>query len=147
MGSVIDYIDCPRCGQPDCVDDFYYKTGEEYIFCQKCGYQRIFRYKRDEEGKYLRQDAAKGFTFDNLIGEEIHIEEPYGAFRVESTQGGAECGTLETEEQYQEFVSHIVSFINQPNTIQEATVSRFVDGEIKEEVVYKKESEPEPVNT
>ena len=38
MGSVIDYIECPHCGQEAYID-FYYKTGEEYINCNKCGYQ------------------------------------------------------------------------------------------------------------
>ena len=34
MGSVIDYIECPNCkGEDAAVSDYYYKTGEEYIFC------------------------------------------------------------------------------------------------------------------
>ena len=38
MGSVIDYIECPRCGQPNCFNDYYYKTGEEFTNCPDCGY-------------------------------------------------------------------------------------------------------------
>ena len=37
MGSVIDYIDCPNCGN-EAFSDFYYKTGEEYVNCNSCGY-------------------------------------------------------------------------------------------------------------
>ncbi len=32
-------------------------------------------------------------------------ENPYGAYRVETTLGGATCGTLETDDDYQKFVS------------------------------------------
>ena len=39
MGSVLDFIECPNC-KHEASDDFYYKTGEEYIFCQNCGYHR-----------------------------------------------------------------------------------------------------------
>ena len=37
MGSVIDYIECPNC-KCEAYDDFYYKTGEQYINCNNCGY-------------------------------------------------------------------------------------------------------------
>lgn len=136
MGSVIDYIECPRCKQENCIDDFYYKSGEEYINCPDCGYHRIFRYKRDTDGKFLRKDETKGFEFENLIPEEIHLENPYGAFRVETILGVVTCGTLETDEDYQIFISEIVSFINQEHNIKEAVVSKLVGDKIEKEVVF-----------
>jgi uncharacterized Zn finger protein len=36
MGSVLDYIECPNC-KLEAMDDFYYKTGEEYVNCGNCG--------------------------------------------------------------------------------------------------------------
>ena len=39
MGSVIDHIECPNCKQ-EAYSDFYYKTGEEYVNCNNCGYHR-----------------------------------------------------------------------------------------------------------
>jgi uncharacterized C2H2 Zn-finger protein len=137
MGSVIDYIECPRCKEENCLDDFYYKTGEEYINCPDCGYHRVFHYKRDENGNFLKKDEAKGYEFENLISEEVHIENPYGAYRVESILGGATCGTLATDDDYQKFVSEIVSLINQKHDIKEVVVSRLVGEKIEKEIVFK----------
>ena len=136
MGSVIDYIECPRCKQENCIDDFYYKSGEEYINCPDCGYHRVFHYKRDADGKFLRKDETKGYEFENLIPEEIHLENPYSAYRVETTLGGATCGTLETYEDYQKFISEIVSITNQEHNIKEAVVSKLVGDKIEKEVVF-----------
>ena len=136
MGSVIDYIECPRCKEENCLDDFYYKTGEEYINCPDCGSHRVFHYKRDENGNFFKKDEAKGYEFENLISEEVHIENPYGAYRVESTLGGATCGTLATDDDYQKFVSEIVSLTNQKHDIKEVVVSRLVGEKIEKEVVF-----------
>lgn len=136
MGSVIDYIECPRCKQKNCIDDYYYKSGEEYISCPDCGYYRVFHYKRDADGNFLRKDETKGYEFNNLIQEEIHLENPYGAYRVEATFGGATCGTLETEGDYQKFVSEIVSLINQEHNIKKAVISKLVGDKIEKEIVF-----------
>ena len=137
MGCVIDFIECPRCKQESCLDDFYYKTGEEYINCPDCGYHRVFHYKRDENGAFLKKDESKGYEFENLISEEVHIENPYGAYRVESTLGGATCGTLATDDDYQNFVSEIVSLTNQEHNLKEVVVSRLVGEKIDKEVIFK----------
>jgi len=139
MGSVLSYIECPRCKQENCIEDYYYHTGELYTTCSECGYLRVFRYKRDSNGKFLKKDETKGVDFGNLIVEEIHVENPYGAYTIESTRGGATCGVLETEDDYQKFVSEIVSFSNQENDIKKATVSKLVGKNIEKEVVFERE--------
>jgi hypothetical protein len=137
MGSVIGNIECPNCKSEECFEDYYYKTGEEYVNCPDCGYHRSFTIKRDEQGKMIKLDESKELAVDNVIREEKHIENPFGAYRVESSVG-ASCGTLETEEDYEKFVSEIVSLTNQENDIKEATVSRLVNGKIEKEIVFKK---------
>lgn len=137
MGSVLDYIECPRCKQDNCFIDYYYKTGEEYVNCGDCGYHRIFHYKRDEDGNLLKKDKTSGLEFENLISEEIHIENPYGAYRIESTLGGAQCGTLTTHDDYQQFTSNILSLTSQQHDVKEVTVSKLIDGKIEKEVVFK----------
>ena len=47
MGSVLDTIECPVCSS-EASSDYYYKTGEEYIFCSHCGYKREMRFERDD---------------------------------------------------------------------------------------------------
>jgi hypothetical protein len=136
MGSVIDYIECPRCEQ-EAFSDYYYKTGEEYINCNSCGYHYSFIIKRDEEGNMIKIDESKDFAIDNVVREEKILKEPYCAYSIEFDNGVRRCGTLESEKDYDEFVSDIVSLFNQEHNMQEVIVSRFADGKINREVIYK----------
>lgn len=125
MGSVIDYIDCPNCGSPDCFDDFYYKTGEEYISCNRCGYHRSSVIK-------MRDKKLSELTESDW--EYIECLNPYGAFRYKVEGGVAyHCGTLETEADGMNFITTMESPEN--DTIEYAAISRFVDGEIKETIL------------
>ena len=63
MGSVIDYIECPNC-KAEAYSDFYYKTGEEYINCNNCGYHYSATYKRDDDGEFVTQDGTNNYTFE-----------------------------------------------------------------------------------
>jgi hypothetical protein len=38
MGSTIDAIKCPKCKYKEASIELYYKTGDETIFCPRCGY-------------------------------------------------------------------------------------------------------------
>jgi Zn ribbon nucleic-acid-binding protein len=120
MGSVIDIIECPNCKQEAFVD-FYYKTGEEYIGCNNCGYHRSAFYKRDENGK-----------FENLIMDISELKNPYGAYRIKTYHSPAtQCGSFENEEQYNEFKKSITDDVE----IEYVTVSRFINEEIVVETV------------
>lgn len=131
MGSVIDYIECPNCKQ-ESFSDFYYNTGEEYLNCNNCGYHRSAFYKRDENGKFLTNDGTENYTFDNLIWETNELKNPYGAYRLKVYQSpSTQCGSLENEEQYNEFKNTIEGDVE----IEHCSVSRFVDGEIKVETL------------
>jgi hypothetical protein len=136
MGSVIDYIECPNCKQ-EAFSDFYYKTGEEYINCDSCGYHYSFVIKRDSEGNMIKIDESKEYSIDNVVREEKLLKEPYGAYSIEFDNGVRSCGTLETEKDYDEFASEIVSFTNQEHNIQKAIVSRLINGKINKETLWK----------
>ena len=98
MGSVIDYIECPNC-KHEASDDFYYKTGEEYINCGNCGYHRSATIvNRDKKLSELTEDDWKV--------EELKT--PYGAYRLKVYHSIAtQCGSLENEEQYNELKKNI----------------------------------------
>jgi len=135
MGSVIDYFDCPNCGQ-EAVDDFYYKTGEQYINCISCGYHESHSYKRDDDGKFITKDGTSNYSFDNLIMEVKEYKNPYGAYSLKISDSFAtQCGTIRDKKDYDEFVSDIVSLTNQDNTIESCIISRLVDGNIVKEVL------------
>ena len=122
MGSVLDIIECPNCKQEAFVD-FYYKTGEEYIFCENCGYRRsAYIQNRDKALNELTDD-------DWVLAETRH---PFGAYRCSLHNNiGYQCGTLENEEEYLEFKNSM----NIDPQIDYASVSRFIDGEIKTEII------------
>ena len=122
MGSVIDYIECPNCKQ-EAFSDFYYKTGEEYVNCNSCGYHRsvtiINRNKKLSE--LTEQDW-----------EVTELKNPFGAYKLKVYHSPArQCGSLENEDQYNELKQSIQEDVE----IEFCSVSRFVDGEIKVEVL------------
>ena len=122
MGSVIDYIECPNCKQ-EAFSDFYYKTGEEYVNCNSCGYHRsVTIINRDKKLSELTEQDW----------EVTELKNPFGAYKLKVYHSPArQCGTLENEDQYNELKQSIQEDVE----IEFCSVSRFFDGEIKVEVL------------
>jgi Zn ribbon nucleic-acid-binding protein len=122
MGSVLDFIECPNC-KHEASDDFYYKTGEEYVNCGNCGYHR--------SATIVNRDKK----LSELTEEDWKVEElktPYGAYRLKVYHSVAtQCGSLENEEQYNEFKLQLEGDVE----IEFCSVSRFVDDKIKVEML------------
>lgn len=122
MGSVIDYIECPNC-KHEASDDFYYKTGEEYINCNNCGYHR--------SATIINRDK----NLNELTDSDWNIEElknPFGAYRLKVYHSvSTQCGSLENEEQYNELKKNIEADVE----IEYCSVSRFIDNKIVEELL------------
>ena len=123
MGSVIDYIDCPNCGQ-EAYDDFYYKTGEEYINCNNCGYHR--------SATIINRDKA----LNELTNEDWKVHElknPYGAYRYKTIGDiGTMCGSVESEEAFEA----VKKAVAQMENIEYFSISRLIDGQIVNQVIY-----------
>ena len=122
MGSVIDYIECPNCKQ-EAFSDFYYKTGEEYVNCNSCGYHRsVTIINRDKKLSELTDQDW----------EVTELKNPFGAYKLKVYHSPArQCGSLENEDQYNELKQSIQEDVE----IEFCSVSRFVDGEIITEVI------------
>jgi len=122
MGSVIDYIECPNCKQ-EAYDDFYYKTGEEYINCNNCGYYKSTTIINREK------------LFTELTDEDwevVELKNPYGAYRIKQADGvGTACGSVEDVDGY----NAIKKAVNEMENVEYFSFSRFVDGEIKVEYI------------
>ena len=58
MGSVISYEKCSQCGGVYSID-YYYRTGEEYRFCQRCGKVHNHSIVRDENSNYCYDENGK----------------------------------------------------------------------------------------
>ena len=128
MGSVLDYIECPNCGQ-EAYDDFYYKTGEEYINCNNCGYHR--------SATIINRDKA----LNELTEEDWEITElknPYGAYRLKIVDdSGTHCGSVETEEAFED----VKKAVAEMKDVEYFSISRLINGEIIQEIIYESREE------
>jgi len=126
MGSVIDYIECPNCDR-EAFSDFYYKTGEEYVNCNNCGYHYSATIKdRTKKISELEED-------DFEIKE---LKNPFGAYRIKYYDSpGYVCGSLESEKQLNELKQQLEESIHVGVEVEYFSVSRFIDGEIKAETI------------
>ena len=131
MGSVIDYIECPNCKE-EAHSDFYYKTGEEYVNCNSCGYYYSASYKRNDEGEFITKDGTDDFSFSNLILEINELKNPYGAFKIKHYDSkGFYCGSLANEEDYIE----LKNAVELDDTVESILISRLINDEIKKELL------------
>lgn len=117
MGSITDYIECPRCKTDDCISDFNYKTGEEFIFCNSCGYAKSFYIiNRDKLIKDLTDNDWKC----------VEIKEPYCCYRLSyKNNNTVELKSIETIEEYNMFLNIV---LNNYKNIEYLKISKF-DGE------------------
>lgn len=77
MGSIQESIVCPQCGHMEAYCTYYYKTGEEYIFCPLCGYQKENTIKCNEKGGWLMQTDV--YEIDGKTVGYSRLVDPAGA--------------------------------------------------------------------
>ena len=135
----MNVIECPNC-KKDAWDDFYYKTGEEYIHCNHCGYYYHNIYRRDDKGDLITLDGSDNYSFDNLIMDEEEVKNPYAAFRIDMNTGekssGFKVGTIENEKHLEFMKDLVMSTENYLNLV----LSKYIDGEFKEETIIDKQN-------
>jgi Zn ribbon nucleic-acid-binding protein len=129
MGSVLDFIECPNCKQ-EAYSDFYYKTGEEYINCQNCGYHY----------SAVIKNRTKNLTELTEADWEIkELKNPYCAYRIKYYEDlGTTCGALLSEEE----LSNLTTLMKQEGSkLEFFTISRLIDGEIKKTTIINNKPE------
>lgn len=65
MGSVQDRIFCPHCKYPEAKEEYYYHSGEVWIFCDRCGFNLSVDRKIITERPTLKSKIV-----NRLLGEE-----------------------------------------------------------------------------
>lgn len=119
MGSVMENIDCPTCGN-EAYMDFNYKTGEETINCHHCGYNRQFAITNWDERESEGVDWIPKFETTELTG--------CGAYKIKHKgQPYYECGGFVSAESEPEFIKLINEQIEH---LIHAEYTKFVDGEL-----------------
>ena len=119
MASVLDYIECPNCKQ-EATDDFYYKTGEEYVNCGSCGYHRSATIiNRDKKLSELTETDWKVEELTN----------PYGAYRYKMAGDIVTCcSSLATAEDADRFRAEMK--LEYQSHVEFAQISRLVDSDV-----------------
>ena len=131
MGSVLDYIECPNCGN-EAFSDFYYKTGEEYVNCNHCGYRRTAELKRDEDGELVTIDGTERYDFDNLTMEYNELENPYCAYKLKMIgEIGTQCGSCENEEGF----NAVKEAVEKMTGVELFSYSRKIDDNVVETIL------------
>lgn len=119
MASVIDYIECTNC-KTEAYSDFYYKTGEEYINCNNCGYHYSATIKN--RNKKLSELTESDW-------EITELKNPYGAFRYKmSGEVSTICGTLTSAEDADRFRAEMK--LEYQGHVEFAQISRLDNGSI-----------------
>jgi transcription elongation factor Elf1 len=117
MGSVLDFKECPHCGN-EATSDYYYKTDEEYIHCIYCGYYKSITIKDD--------------------WQVIEIDNPFGAYRIKTIGAiGTRCGTIMNEEDYEILKKEVMD--DEPQ-IEYFAISRFINGDIDTKIIINKKN-------
>ena len=65
MGSTLDNTTCPKCKYKEATRELYYKTGEEIIFCSRCGYNSEYNIYNSKKPK---NSGGKGIIFIGFNG-------------------------------------------------------------------------------
>ena len=120
MGSIIDYIECSNC-KTEAHSDFYYKSGEEYINCNNCGYY------------YSATIKSRDKTYSELTEEDWNIQEcvsPFGAYRLKYKESvNTQCGSLRNEAEWKGLVKEIQDDVHYSN-VEIFTLSQLIEGKI-----------------
>ena len=129
MGSVLSSINCPDCGSEAMVD-CYYKTGEEYINCQYCGYSREFTITNwDDKDKELVWTPLYKIV-------ETHGK---GAYKLRGKGAAAtECGSFIVDNSEEEFIKLVQS---QKELLEHAEYTTYRDGKFNTVVLIQGELE------
>lgn len=119
MGSVKDYIECPKCGGK-AYDEFYYNSGEGFIVCPDCGYNRKFFITNWEDKEKEGEEWIPKFELEEFGG--------IGAYRLRQKGAvGHELGSFTDVQGVAEFMKLVE---DNKEKIEHAEYSQIVEGKV-----------------
>ena len=78
MGSVISFEEtCPFCGKQKMAYDYYYKSGERYVYCPECGYSQSVSLRRNQRHEIIWRITGR-YPIDGtlcLVTKELESQE------------------------------------------------------------------------
>lgn len=89
MGSVMSDVKCPKCKFPYAFEDYYYKSGEVFLFCDRCGYSYNGYWKRNKD-EYAKDKDGNRIPITERKGG-------FGAYHQFNARGGGVGGHFTTK--------------------------------------------------
>jgi Zn ribbon nucleic-acid-binding protein len=120
MGSIIDYIECPNCKE-EAYNEFYYKSGEEFVFCNSCGYKR--------SAEIINREKS---IDDETNWKYIELVNPYGAYKLKTYNSiYYQSGSFETKKDYDKFLNQIDNDVE----LEFVSVSQLIGDKVVESII------------
>jgi len=124
MGAVVDYIDCVKCGS-EAYNEFHPSTGEEFISCSHCGYNRKFYISNwDEKDDPEMIDSEFEWMPKYEVEEVIGV----GAYKIRAKDAvGYQIGSFIDAKGYDEFIEFVE---NNKDTLAHAQYTKFENDQL-----------------
>lgn len=109
MASILFAVKCPHCGRSAFADD-YYKTGEKFICCRRCGYNysKLIKYETENSIEY-KEIEWEGYGVILIVNKNGSRE--WTVFNYEITTGEIEeLNKAITAEDVEQSQSYFVIF-------------------------------------
>lgn len=133
METYVDIISCPVCGS-DAHNEVFLESGEEYIICGGCGYNRKFHIVNLAD---QQRDATSEFGWI----PEYKVEEFFGcgAYKLRGRGAvGYEHGSFTQPESEQELINLVEA---RRGELEHAEYSTYKDGQLNRVVLIQGELE------
>lgn len=119
MGSVIDNCECPNCGYGEAIIEIYYKTDEEYVWCERCGYSSSIEIANKD--KLENEENWR----DKVEYKESKIK-AIGCFKVSSKKGYGQLIPIKNKKQLKKIKEQV---LKNKKRLKEATYTTKRNGE------------------
>jgi len=126
MGSVVNEIDCNRCGSDNGFEDFNYKSGETTFFCKSCGCYESHMLKRNEDRTLFLKNPKRGYGDFNCVWIHDKNYNTLGAYNINLYDRGGIIDSLLNEEDVKEIKEEFYS----NDRYKELTITKFINGKI-----------------
>lgn len=114
MGSVQFDFKCPHCGNPKGQAESWHKTGEDMVYCHRCGYKKSHMLI-PAFWELNEKDQTRDKLFDGEKWWKTEEDIPVGMAQVWYVMGGGNNYSFHSMEGIESFKENFQKFFNNPN--------------------------------
>ena len=114
MSSVQFDFKCPHCGSPKGQAESWYKTGEDRVYCHRCGY-KISHMLIPEFWELDNKEQTRDKLFDGEKWWKTEEDIPVGMAQVWYVTGGGNNYSFHSKEEIEAFKEKFQKLFNNPD--------------------------------